>query len=88
MVGDIILYRWESYFMPKVNIVLDDDVKRDLERLVESGMRSRVINRALRRELQMVRRLRASTRLDEVRSKGTPVSTSEILRLLHKDRGR
>ena len=30
----------------KVNIVLDDDVKADLDRLVESGLRSRVVNRA------------------------------------------
>ena len=28
----------------KVNIVLDDDVKADLDALVESGLRSRIIN--------------------------------------------
>lgn len=39
----------------KVNIVLDDDVKEELDRLVESGMRSRIVNRALRRELQVRR---------------------------------
>ncbi len=33
------------------NVVLDDDVKRDLDRRVDSGMRSRVVNRALRREI-------------------------------------
>ena len=35
----------------KVNIVLDDDVKSELEGLVEAGQRSRVINNALRKEL-------------------------------------
>ena len=35
----------------KVNVVLDDDVKAGLDRLVESGRRSRVINAALRREI-------------------------------------
>lgn len=72
----------------KVNIVLDDDVKTDLEQLVERGMRSRVVNRALRRELQDLRRLRANARLDGLRREGAAVPTSEILRLLRKDRGR
>jgi Arc/MetJ family transcription regulator len=72
----------------KVNIVLDDDVKTDLERMVESGMRSRVVNRALRRELQLLRRLQANERLDGLRAEGQPVSTSEIVQLLRKDRGR
>ena len=40
----------------KVNIVLDDDVKADLDRLVESGKRSRVINNALRREIHLMSR--------------------------------
>ena len=40
----------------KVNIVLDDDVKKELESLVEAGLRSRVINAALRKELAIIRR--------------------------------
>lgn len=72
----------------KVNIVLDDDVKADLDRLVESGKRSRVINSALRREIQRLSRRAASARLDEIRTTTRPVSTSEIVRLLRRDRGR
>ena len=72
----------------KVNIVLDDDVKADLDRLVESGMRSRVINAALRREILMLRRRRASTRLDELRKTTRVVSTSELVNLVRRDRGR
>ena len=72
----------------KVNVVLDDDVKEELERLVESGMRSRVVNRALRRELLMVRRAQADKRLDKLRVEGKPVSSNELLALLRKDRGR
>jgi Arc/MetJ-type ribon-helix-helix transcriptional regulator len=72
----------------KVNVVLDDDVKEELERLVESGMRSRVVNRALRRELLMVRRAQADKRLDKLRAEGKPISSSELLALLRKDRGR
>lgn len=40
----------------KVNFVLDDDVKSDLDRLVTSGMRSRIINEALRKELLHIQR--------------------------------
>ena len=72
----------------KVNVVLDDDVKEELERLVESGMRSRVVNRALRRELLIVRRAQADKRLDKLRAEGKPISSSELLALLRKDRGR
>ena len=72
----------------KVNIVLDDDVKADLDRLVESGMRSRVINAALRREILMLRRQRASRRVDELRRTTRVVATSELVNLVRRDRGR
>ena len=72
----------------KVNIVLDDDVKADLDRLVQSGMRSRVVNAALRREILRLRRQHASGRLDELRAKTRAVSTSEMVRLIRRDRGR
>jgi hypothetical protein len=72
----------------KVNIVLDDDIKRELDSLVEAGMRSRVINTALRKELTAIRRRRLSDKLDELRGKTKPVSTKEIVRLIRRDRGR
>jgi hypothetical protein len=72
----------------KVNIVLDDDVKADLDRLVREGMRSRVINAALRREILRLRRQHASRRLDELRGKTRSVSTPELVRLVRRDRGR
>jgi hypothetical protein len=72
----------------KVNIVLDDDVKRDLESLVESGMRSRIINTALRKELTLIRRRRLSADLDRLRTRTKPISTKEIVRLIGRDRGR
>ena len=62
----------------KVNIVLDEDVKAELDRLVESGMRSRIINKALRRELQLLRREIASQHLDRLRKASKPVASSEI----------
>ena len=48
----------------KVNIVLDDDVKTELENLVGTGLRSRVINSALRKELMLIRRRQLTDRLD------------------------
>lgn len=72
----------------KINIVLDDDVKADLDQLVESGLRSRVINEALRKELLLMRRRRLTGRLDKLRAKTRPVSTGEIVTLLRRDRGR
>ncbi len=72
----------------KVNIVLDDDVKADLDRLVKSGMRSRVINTAVRREMLILRRQRASQRLDELRKTTKAVATSELVKLVRHDRSR
>ena len=72
----------------KVNFVLDDDVKADLDRLVESGKRSRVINRALRAEIQRIRRRAASERLDALRARTPPVAVREIVGQLRLDRGR
>lgn len=72
----------------KINIVLDDDVKRELDSLVEAGMRSGVINTALRKELTAIRRRRLSDKLDELRGKTKPVSTKEIVRLIRRGRGR
>ena len=72
----------------KVNVVLDDDVKADLDRLVDSGKRSRVINNALRREIQLISRRAANARLDALRTTTKPVSTGDIVKLVRRDRGR
>ena len=72
----------------KVNIVLDDDVKAELDRLVASGMRSRVINEALRKELLHRMRLELAEQQDRLRARTKPVSTREIVRILRRDRSR
>lgn len=72
----------------KVNIVLDDDVKADLDRLIESGKRSRVINNALRREINLMSRRAAGARLDEARATTRPVSTPDIVKFIRRGRGR
>jgi Arc/MetJ-type ribon-helix-helix transcriptional regulator len=72
----------------KINIVLDDDVKAELDQMVESGLRSRVINEALRKELLLLRRRQLSARLDKLRGSTKPVSTPEVVTLIRRDRGR
>lgn len=72
----------------KVNIVLDDDVKADLDRLVESGKRSRVVNEALRHEILRLRRAQASQRLDELRRATRAVPTAELVKRIRRDRSR
>lgn len=72
----------------KVNVVLDDDVKAGLDRFVDSGKRSRVINNALRREIHLISRRVANARLDELRATTKPVSTHDLVKLIRRDRGR
>lgn len=72
----------------KVNIVLDDDVKAELDRLVESGMRSRVVNQALRREILTIRRQRANAQLEQLRRATKPVRSAEVVARIRRDRGR
>lgn len=72
----------------KVNIILDDDVKTELDRVVDPGRRSRVVNAALRRELQRMRRESAGAALDVLRAKTRRVPTAELVSLIRRDRGR
>ncbi len=89
MVGHVILPLQGLIILPtKVNIVLDDDVKADLDRLVRSGLRSRIVNQALRREMLAIRRQGANARLDELRSATRPVATEDVVAQIRRDRGR
>jgi len=72
----------------KVNFVLDEDVKNDLDRLVESGMRSRIINEALRKELLLIKRQKLAAEQDHLRGQTGAVSNREIVRIIRRDRSR
>ena len=72
----------------KVNFVLDEDVKGDLDRLVASGMRSRVINEALRKELLGIKRQRLAAKQDRLRRRTQQISTAEIVKAVRRDRSR
>jgi len=74
--------------MRKVSFTLDDDVHRELVRLVPPRMRSRVVNEALRRELLRRRRQLATDRLMRLRDATGTLRAREILDAVHRDRKR
>jgi hypothetical protein len=63
-------------------------VKAELDRLVETGRRSRVINDALRAEIRRIRQRRADARLEDLRATTKRVSTAAIVKAIRRDRGR
>ncbi|MBM4293396.1 MAG: hypothetical protein FJ126_00610 [Deltaproteobacteria bacterium] len=71
----------------KINIVIDEDVYQELENLVPSGKRSQVVNAALRRELELLRRQKAVQRLLDQEALGKKIATREIVDALAADRG-
>jgi hypothetical protein len=71
----------------KVNFMINDDVRKEFERLVPSGERSKVVNEALKKELNSIKRKRLTERLLLLRSKQS-LSTNEIVAALKKDRTR
>ncbi len=74
--------------MPRVNVVLDEDVREDLIRLVPARGRSRVINEALRRELSRRKRVEATERLRRLRQKTATLHGAEIVAAVREDRNR
>jgi len=71
----------------KVNFMINDNVRKEFERLVPPGERSRVVNEALKKELISIKRKRLTERLLLLRSNNV-LSTKEILDALKKDRTR
>ena len=70
----------------RVNLILEDEVKNTLDRLVPTGRRSEFANEAIRTRLTELRRQKAVDRLDGFRRKGPSVPTSEVVRLLRESR--
>jgi hypothetical protein len=95
LVSNILVYYYYTCFgginmaqtSRKVNFMINDDVRKEFERLVPSGERSKVANEALRKELNSIKRKRLTERLLLLRSK-QGLSTNEIVAALKKDRTR
>lgn len=66
----------------KVNLVLDDEVKGELDELIPAGERSRFANEALRAQLALLRQRQALEKLEALRRAGPHVPTAEIVSTL------
>jgi len=71
----------------KVNFMISEDIRKEFERLVPPGKRSKVVNEALKKELILIKRKRLTERLLLFRDKNV-LSTKEIIDMLKKDRTR
>jgi len=70
----------------KLNFHIEESICRGLESLVPAGKRSKVVNEALRKELELIRRKNAVERLFSTPNKGKGFSSHEIVDALSKDR--
>ena len=68
--------RRKSY---KLNFMIDQEVKETLEKYVPSGSRSRVVNEALRRELDQIKRKKITAKLAKIRDKNLAMDTAAIV---------
>ena len=70
----------------KLNFLIKETICRDLEMLVPAGKRSEIVNEALRKELDSIRRRKAVEKLHASSSKGKSFSNRQIVDGLAKDR--
>jgi hypothetical protein len=70
----------------KLNFMIDQEVKETLEKYVPSGSRSRVVNEALRKELDLLKRKIITAKLAGIRNKNTMMDTAAIVVEVKKGR--
>lgn len=70
----------------KLNFLIEEALCRELEELVPSEKRSQVVNEALRRELERIRRRLAVEAISTSPPEGRCFSTREIVEKLGHDR--
>ena len=72
----------------KINLNIDEEVYKALEALIPSGKRSQVINEALRKEIELIRRRQSIANLSAAAKVTKRLSNQEIVQQLSQDRGR
>lgn len=70
----------------KLNFMIDQEVKETLEKYVPSGSRSRVVNEALRKELDLLKRKEITAKLAGIRNKNALMDTTAIVVEVKKGR--
>jgi hypothetical protein len=71
----------------RMNFIIEEAICKDLEHLVPPGKRSRVVNEALRKELEYISRKNAVEKLIGSSSSISKLSTREIVEELTQERG-
>lgn len=72
----------------KVNFMVNNNVRKEFERLVPPGERSKIVNEALRKELNLIKRERLTEKLLSIRAKSPSLSTDDIIEIVRKNRAR
>ena len=70
----------------KLNFMIKNELVMELEELVPSGRRSKVVNEAIMKELMALKRQRLTERLLAIKQKSPSLSTDEIVAVLKEDR--
>ena len=72
----------------KLNFMIDNDIAEELERLIPSGQRSKVVSQAIANELALLRRKNITSRLLELRSQMPKMPAGKLQSHLAEDRSR
>ena len=71
--------------LKKLNFFIEEDIRREMDRLVPVGKKSKVINDALRKELLRIKREKVTEKLIALKTKGIRISKEEIVEELKRD---
>ncbi|MBI5379630.1 MAG: hypothetical protein HZA23_05685 [Nitrospirae bacterium] len=74
--------------LKKLNFFVEEGVRRELEKLVPAGQKSKIINEALRKELLRIKREKVTAKLLALRPREATFSKREIVAMLKRDRRR
>ena len=72
----------------KLNFMIDNDIAEELEKLIPSGQRSKVVSQAIANELALQRRKNITSKLLELRSQMPKMSAEKLQSHLAEDRNR
>ena len=72
----------------KLNFMIDKEIADELEKLIPSGQRSRVVSHAIANELALQRRKNITSRLLELRRQAPEVTAEKLRSDLAEDRNR
>ncbi|HLG29028.1 MAG TPA: hypothetical protein VI387_02355 [Candidatus Brocadiales bacterium] len=74
--------------LKKLNFFIEEDIRRELDRMVPVGKKSKVINDALRKELLRIKRGEVTEKLLALKAKGPKIRQEELVEELKRDRRR